>query len=73
MDDLEARRVFGFNPRDRAAKPWLWHIDSEGRLAVVASASASFLDANYDGNDGPMAGGEALATHYWRPVRGKTG
>jgi hypothetical protein len=68
MTDLEATQRYGFNPRDRAACPWLWHITDDGMLALVSSASAEYLEPNYAGSSGPMTGGEAFATHLWRPL-----
>lgn len=60
--------IYGFDPSERAARSWLWQIDDDGRLMIVARSDAVFTEPNYDGNDGPMAFGEAYAEHYWRPL-----
>lgn len=67
-DEIRAEGRFGFNPAARAMRPWLWHVESDGRLCVVAASGQTFPEPNYDGDDGPMVGGSHAAHHFWKPL-----
>jgi hypothetical protein len=57
---------YGFDPSERAARSWLWHLDDDN-LTVIAPADAVFTEDNYLGKSDPMVGGAAWAEHTWRP------
>jgi hypothetical protein len=59
---------YGFDPSERAARSWLWHID-DGILTVIAPADADYSsEPNYEGSSGSIIGGEAWAEHTWSPL-----